>query len=62
MAEMTDLYAVSMLSVMKQDIEERLDNTEIFLFTPYYDTTLAGAVEDLERNGNVVTVVNVSEE
>ena len=62
MAEMTDLYAVSMLSVMKQDIEERLGNTEIFLFTPYYDTTLAGAVEDLERNGNVVTVVDVSEE
>ena len=62
MAEMTDLYAVSMLSVMKQDIEERLGNTEIFLFTPYYDTALAGAVEDLERNGNVVTVVDVSEE
>lgn len=62
MSEMTSLYAVSMVSVIKNDILDGLNGTEIFLFTPYFDESLEIMTEQLEEHGNVVNVIDVSEE
>lgn len=61
MAEMTNLYGVSMVSLIDRDLQEFLTGTEIFLFTSYVDETLEQCTERLERSGNAVNLINILE-
>ena len=59
MAKMTNAYGVSMVSLIDMDIQEFLNGAEVFLFTAYVDDALELRMEELEKAGNTVNVVNV---
>lgn len=59
MSEMTNIYGVSLVSMIDIDLQEFLSGAEVFIFTTYTDEALQLRAEDLERIGNAVNIVNV---
>lgn len=61
MAKARTFFGNSISYIMNEDIEGMLSNAEIFLFTTYMDESLESRIEALERQGNLVSVIDLKE-
>lgn len=61
LAKMGTLYGISMSALMDMDIKEMVSGAEVFIFTMYVDEALQLRIQELEKLGNVVNIIDVLE-